>query len=105
MDQRPQQAVRPGKYRLDRESAWELGSLELMADHQPIESEHQVVSDTRAAVGHANPPQLIALKRGVNSCASFLILADIPTEGSSLSFGRRRRMNPYRGLIIGIRSC
>src|SRR3546814_16409673 len=55
MDQRLQQAVRPGKYRLDRESAWELGSLELMADHQPIESEHQVVSDTRAAVRHADP--------------------------------------------------
>src|SRR3546814_14595735 len=91
MDQRLQQAVRPGKYRLDRESAWELGSLELMADHQPIESEHQVVSDTRAAVRHADPPQLITLKRGVNGCASFLVLTDIPSERSSIAFGRQRR--------------
>ena len=71
-----------------------------MADHQPIESEHQIVGDTSVAVSHANPLQLIALKRGVNGGTSFFVLADIPSEGSSLSFSRWRRMNPYRGLLI-----
>lgn len=96
MNQGPQEAVGTSKQRLNSESAWELGRLELVADHHPIETEHQVVGNTRVAVCDADPEQLVALERSINGSARPLVLANVSTECSTFAF-RRRSCRSYRG--------
>src|SRR5690606_39327243 len=64
MNQGPQEAVGTSKQRLNSESAWELGRLELVYDHQPIETMHHDVGNNLVAICDADSGHIGAHARG-----------------------------------------
>ncbi|MCY1284713.1 hypothetical protein D9M68_472870 [compost metagenome] len=94
-DQRLEQSVGPNEECLYSESARKLGRLELVPHHQTVESQHQIVDDTRAPVGHANPQQLSTLQFRVNSRTRPFVLPHIATHRPTLAFCRRQRLSFY----------